>query len=63
MEQIRSLLDDAAAHRFFSEQARKFALESTWDAETRKLVREYRKAIVLGSQRGWVGRMLQAVTG
>lgn len=61
VQQIRSLLRDPAAHRFHAEQGRKFALESSWEAETHKLVREYRKAIVLGARRGVVGRLLDAV--
>lgn len=59
-DRIGGLLADAAQHRYFSEQARKRALESTWDGETRKLFREYRKAIVLGSARGLAGRVLHA---
>ena len=60
---IRTLLRDPGAHRFFSEQARKFALESSWDAETGKLVQEYRKAIILGTRRGLAGRILHTATG
>jgi hypothetical protein len=44
-------------------QARKRAEESSWLAETRKLVDEYRKAVVLASHRGLARRLYRAFVG
>jgi glycosyltransferase involved in cell wall biosynthesis len=60
---ISDLLRHPGRRRFLAMQARKRAEESSWPAETRKLVDEYRKAIVLASHRGLARRLYRACVG
>ena len=57
VEAARTLLDDASRRRFHAGLALKFARESNWAAETRRLVRSYRKGIVLARHPGIMQRM------
>jgi glycosyltransferase involved in cell wall biosynthesis len=63
IEAIASLLRQPGRRRFLAMQARKRAEESSWLAETRKLVDAYRQAIVLASHRGLAGRLYRAFVG
>ena len=63
IEAISGLLRHPGRRRFLAMQARKRAEESSWLAETRKLVDEYRKAVVLASHRGLVRRVYRAFVG
>jgi glycosyltransferase involved in cell wall biosynthesis len=61
VEAVRRLLDSPGERRFTAQQARKRAEESSWESETRKLVFEYRKAMVLRRRRGLLGQMARAI--
>lgn len=50
IEQVRTLISNKVQRAHLSRQARKFAERGTWSEETRRLVREYKKAIVLAAQ-------------
>ena len=60
---IAMLLARPSLHRFIGQQARKRAESSSWQSETRRLVLEYRKAIVIASQRGLLGRITGRLLG
>jgi glycosyltransferase involved in cell wall biosynthesis len=63
IDAIRALLARPSLRRFTAQQARKRAEASSWQRETRRLVLEYRKAIVIASQRGLLGRIAERVLG
>jgi glycosyltransferase involved in cell wall biosynthesis len=63
IEAVAMLLARPSLHRFIGQQARKRAESSSWQSETRRLVLEYRKAIVIASQRGLLGRIAGRVLG
>ena len=63
IDAIRALLARPSLRRFTAQQARKRAEGSSWQRETRRLVLEYRKAIVIASQRGLLGRIAERVLG
>jgi glycosyltransferase involved in cell wall biosynthesis len=63
IDAIASLLRQPGRRRFLAMHARKRAEESSWLAETRKLVDEYRKAVVLASHRGLARRLCRAFVG
>jgi len=56
-EAIRKVLATPGRHRFYARNARKTAENASWEAETRKLVDEYRRAIVLARRPGLLGRL------
>jgi glycosyltransferase involved in cell wall biosynthesis len=60
---IAMLLARPSLHRFIGQQARKRAESSSWQSETRRLVLEYRKAIVIASRRGLLGRIAGRLLG
>jgi glycosyltransferase involved in cell wall biosynthesis len=57
IEAIGDLLEHDGKRRFFARAARKRAEESSWRAETRRLVRAYSKAIVLQRSNRRFGRL------
>jgi glycosyltransferase involved in cell wall biosynthesis len=63
IEALRELLARPGLRRFYAEQGRKRAEACSWQRETRKLVLEYRKAVVLASQRGVLGRLARVLVG
>ena len=63
IEAIAMLLARPSLHRFIGQQARKRAESSSWQSETRRLVLEYRKAIVIASRRGLLGRIAGRLLG
>jgi len=54
---IRSVLETPGRQRFYARNARKTAENASWQVETRKLVDEYRHAIVLACRPGLLGRV------
>ncbi len=58
---VRELLESDTRRRHCALQARKSAEEGSWLAETEKLTDQYRKAVVLGMNRGLVGRLAHAL--
>lgn len=60
IRQVGKLLASPGRRRFLALTARKRAEEASWTAETKKLVLEYRKAIVLASRRGLAARLYNA---
>jgi glycosyltransferase involved in cell wall biosynthesis len=58
---VAELLAHRGRRLDFAEQARQTALRCSWAHETRKLVDEYRKAIVLARRRGFLGRVRRAL--
>ncbi|MCG8590294.1 MAG: glycosyltransferase family 1 protein [Proteobacteria bacterium] len=63
IDAISRLLERRGERTYLADLGRKAARESSWEAETRGLVQNYRKAVVLGSQRGIAGRMARVVWG
>jgi len=58
---IRGLLEDDGRRLFLARMARKRAEESSWPAETRRLLQAYRTAIVLQRTQGMLGRLRRMV--
>lgn len=50
IEQVRMLIESPVQRAHLGLQARKFAEKGSWQEETKRLVREYKKAIVLSAQ-------------
>ncbi len=50
IEQVRTLIENPVQRAHLGLQARKFAERGSWQEETKRLVREYKKAIVLSAQ-------------
>lgn len=57
------LLRHDAQRRHLAVQARKFAEEGSWEAETRKLLIQYRKAMVIAHRPGLARRLARVVVG
>jgi len=57
VDAVRELLQDEGKRRFLAHMARKHAEESSWPAETRRLLQAYRKAVVLQRTSGMFGRL------
>lgn len=57
---VGALLGSTGRRRFLAQQGRKTAENATWSNETRKLLREYERAIA-HSRRGVLGRMRHAL--
>lgn len=57
VDAIRELLAHDGKRRFFARIARKRATESSWPAETKRLIQAYRKAIVMHRTVGAFGRL------
>jgi glycosyltransferase involved in cell wall biosynthesis len=61
-DELRCLLAHDGQRRFYARMARKRAVESGWEAETRGLVDHYRKATVLARQtRGSLRRLAELI--
>jgi len=60
---IRAVLSSPGRHRFHARNARKSAENASWEIETRKLVDEYRRAIVLARRPGLLGRVRNVLPG
>ena len=50
IEQVRMLIENPVQRSHLGRQARKFAEKGSWHEETKRLLREYKKAIVLSAQ-------------
>jgi len=50
IEQVRMLIENPVQRAHLGLQARKFAEKGSWQEETKRLLREYKKAIVLSAQ-------------
>jgi glycosyltransferase involved in cell wall biosynthesis len=61
IDAVGELLRDPLRRGFLAQQARKGAEACGWRGETRRLVLEYRKAIVLHGRRGLLGRIRHAL--
>jgi len=57
------LLRHEGQRRHLAVQARKFAEEGTWEAQTHGLLHQYRKAMVIANRRGLAGRLARVVVG
>lgn len=57
IDAIRELLAHDGKRRFYARMARKRATESSWPAETKRLLQAYRKAITMHRTAGALGRL------
>lgn len=57
----RTLLMHEAQRTHLARQGRKLAEEASWEAETRRLVQQYRKTIVIAQRPGLIGRLARLV--